>query len=74
MGSQYDVSDAVTVSIVDSRLESVENSLSDARTVMRSYGFNILRKNAMLSHTIKNYIQKALYIETLKDNPSYSET
>lgn len=63
LGTQYDVSDAVTISIIDSRLESVENSLSDARTVMQSYGFNILRKNAMLSHTIKNYIQKALSLE-----------
>lgn len=64
VGAQFDVTDEVSVSIVDSQLESVENSLSDARAVMHSYGFNILRKNAMLSHMLKNYMQKALYIET----------
>ena len=64
VGAQYDVSEAVTVSIINSRLESIENSLSDARTVMQSYGFNMLRKNAMLAHTVKNYIQKALFIES----------
>ncbi len=64
VGAQYDVSDAVTVSIINSRLESLENSLSDARTVMQSYGFNMLRKNAMLAHTVRNYIQKAVYLES----------
>ncbi len=59
-----DVSDAVTVSIINSRLESLENSLFDARTVMQSYGFNILRKNAMLAHSLRNCIQKAVYLES----------
>jgi len=72
LGAQYDVSDAVTVSIIDSRLESVENTLSDARSVMQSYGFNILRKNAMLSHTIRNHIQKALSLELNQSQRAYS--
>lgn len=63
VGTQYDVSNAVTISIINSRLESVENSLSEARTVMQSYGFTLLRKNSMLAHTIKNYIHKAVNLE-----------
>lgn len=68
-----DVSDAVTVSIINSRLESLENSLSDARTIMQSYGFNILRKNAMLAHSVRNYIQKAVYLESHNnDGPGFA--